>query len=121
MEDGTSAYDLEERTYQFALRVRRCISGTKWSREQWTDIDQELRSSGSVAANYVEANNAISKPDFLLRLKISKKEASECRLWLRLLGETSNEETLKQTLRALYKEADELARILAAILKKSRG
>lgn len=121
MEDGTPTYDLEERTYQFALHARRCISGTKWTREQWTDVDQVLRSSGSVAANYVEANNAISKPDFLFRLRISKKEASECRLWLRLLGETSNEETLKQTLRALYKESDEPARILATILRKSHS
>ncbi|MES2438903.1 MAG: four helix bundle protein [Verrucomicrobiota bacterium] len=112
---------MEERTFQFALCIRRCIAGTKWTREQWTDIDQVLRSSGSVAANYIEANNAVSKPDFLFRVRVSKKEASECRLWLRLLGETSQEETLKQTLRTLYKESDELARILATILRKSQG
>jgi four helix bundle protein len=119
MEDGATTYDLEERTFQFALHVRRCIAGTKWLREQWTDVDQVLRSSGSIAANYIEANNAISRPDFLFRIRISKKEASECRLWLRLLGETSQDETLKQTLRTLYKESDELARILATILRKS--
>lgn len=94
MEEPRHTYDLEKRTYQFALRVRRCISGVKWSREQWTDVDQVLRASGSVAANYVEANNAISKPDFLLPIRISKKEASECRLWLRLLAETSTGESL---------------------------
>ncbi|MEO7100392.1 MAG: four helix bundle protein [Luteolibacter sp.] len=119
MEDGRTEYDLEERTFQFALDIRRCVAGTKWTREQRTDIDQVLRSSGSVAANYIEANNAISKPDFLLRIRISKKEASECRLWLRLLGETSSEESLKQSLRILYKESDELAKILATILRNS--
>lgn len=113
------AYDLEERTYQFALNIRRCIAGTKWTRAQWTDVDQVLRSSGSVAANYIEANNAVSKPDSLFRIRISKKEASESRLWLRLLGETSNDEPFKQTLRSLFKESDELAKILATILRKS--
>lgn len=113
-------YDLEERTFQFALQIRRCIAGRKWNREQWTDVDQLLRSSGSIAANYIEANNALSKPDFLLRIRISKKEASESRLWLRLLGETSTDPELTQTLRILYKESDELARILASILRNSQ-
>ncbi|MBX3742791.1 MAG: four helix bundle protein [Akkermansiaceae bacterium] len=119
MADGAE-YDLEERTFQFALSIRRCIAGRKWNREQWTDVDQLLRSSGSVAANYIEANNAVSKPDFLLRIRISKKEASETRLWLRLLGETSSDDTLKQTLRQLYRESDELSRILATILRNSQ-
>jgi four helix bundle protein len=119
MEDGKPVYDLEERSYQFALNIRQCIAGAKWTREQWTDVDQVLRSSGSVAANYIEANNAVSKRDFLLRIRISKKEASECRLWLRLLGETSNDDPLKQTFHELHKEADELARILATIPRKS--
>ncbi|MEO8613928.1 MAG: four helix bundle protein [Luteolibacter sp.] len=119
MEDANPEYDLEERTFQFALGIRRCIGERKWTREQSTDVDQVLRSSGSVAANYIEANNAVSKPDFLFRIRISKKEASECKLWFRLLGETSQDHTLKQSLRALYKEADELARILATILRNS--
>lgn len=88
METKKQAYDLEERTYQFALGIRRCIGGIKWTREQWTDVDQVLRSSGSVAANYIEANNAVSKPDFLFRIQLCRKEASESRLWLRLLAET---------------------------------
>ena len=121
MSEETPAYDLEERTFQFALSIRRCISNTRWQKEQWTDVDQLLRASGSVAANYIEANNAISKPDFLHRLRISKKEASESKLWLRLLGETSTEESLKSILRTLYKESDELARILATILRNSQS
>jgi four helix bundle protein len=119
MGDKALTYDLEERTYQFALRVRVCISGSKWTRGQWTDVDQVLRSSGSVAANHIEANNAVSKPDFMFRIRLAKKEASECRLWLRLLGETTTGETLKQNLGNLHKEADELARILATILRNS--
>ena len=119
MDGNEPGYDLEERTFQFALAGRTCISGSKWTRVQWSDVDQVLRSSGSVAANYTEANNAVSKPDFLLRIRISKKEASETKLWLRLLGATSPDETTKTTLRALFKEADELTRILATILRNS--
>lgn len=120
MDGHEPGYDLEERTFQFALAVRSCVAGSKWSRVQWTDVDQLLRSSGSVAANYTEANNAISKPDFLLRIRISKKEASETKLWLRLLGTTSQNESTKTTMRALFKEADELTRILATILRNSQ-
>jgi len=51
----------------------------------------------------------------------SKKEASECRLWLRLLAATSQDEQLAQVLHTLHKEADELARILATILRNSQS
>ena len=110
---------MEERTFQYALAIRNCISGGKWTRAQWTDGIQLLRSSGSVAANYLEANNAVSKPDFLLRIRIAKKESGESKLWLRLLGETCEDETVKSTLRSLFREADELTRILATILRNS--
>ena len=120
MDDARPEYDLEERTFQFALLVRECISNTKWSRVQWSDVDQLLRSSGSVAANYIEANNAVSKPDFLFRIRIAKKEASESKLWLRLLGATSKDEQAKVDLRGLFKESDELTRILATILRNSQ-
>lgn len=76
-----------------------------------------LRSSGSVAANYAEANNPLSSADFSHRLKISRKEACESRMWLRLLGETSPEDR-KQALRDLYRESDELVRIFTSILRK---
>lgn len=119
MDGNTPEYDLEERTFQFALAVRNCISCNRWGRAQWTDIDQVLRSSGSVGSNYTEANNSVSKADFIFRIKLSKKESRETMFWLRLLGESTQNETTKNTLRSLYKEADELTRILATILRNS--
>jgi len=116
----SSDYDLEERTYQFALKVRQLISEHKWQRQHWTDIDQLLRSSGSVGANYIEANNSLSSKDFSYRIKISKKEAKESRYWTRLLGATADEQT-KAELREIYQEADELMRILATILKNRQS
>jgi len=119
MEEEESKFDLEERTFQFALSTRQCIASRTWSRAQWRDIDQILRSSGSVAANYVEADNAVSKPDFFYRIRVAKKECVETRLWLRLLGATTDDESIKETLRILYRESDELIRIFAAILRKA--
>lgn len=112
-------FDLDERTFRLALSVRSCVSAHNWSRVQWRDVDQLLRSSGSVAANYVEADNAVSKTDFFYRIRVSKKECVETRLWLRLLGATSTEDAPRESLRALYREADELIKIFGAILRKA--
>ncbi|MFC7337160.1 four helix bundle protein [Haloferula chungangensis] len=108
-------YDLEERTFQFALQIRLCIARHKWTPDQWTDIKQVLRSSGSVAAIYTEANNAFSKADFFHRIGICKKESGESKLWLRLLGSTSTTTEAKSDLRIHFKEADELVRIFSKI------
>ena len=71
-----------------------------------------------VGANYIEANEALSKKDFRVRIKISRKEAKESRYWLRLLdtGETSSVESERGH---LVQEATELMCIFAAILRKT--
>lgn len=119
-EESEGKFDLEERTFRFALDFRECVSAHRWTRAQWTDLKQLLRSSGSVAANYVEANNAASRADFIYRIGVAKKEAVESRLWLRLLGATTPNDSAKHALRSLYREADEVVRIFAAILKSSK-
>ncbi len=119
-EDGEPKYDLDERTFQYALEVRLCIARFRWSDAQWIDIKQLLRSSGSVAANYSEANNAFSKADFRHRIGICRKESGESRLWSRLLGSTTPDSEPKSQLRKLFKEADELTRIFATIHRGSQ-
>lgn len=119
MSESPAEYDLEERTFKFALAVRNCISSENWSRAQWPDVDQLLRSSGSVASNYYEANNAATKPEFRHRISICKRESAESQLWLRLLGTTSTNEPAKKVLRTLFMEADELTKIFGAIYRKS--
>jgi four helix bundle protein len=111
---------LEERTFQFALAVRHCISGNRWKRAQWPDINQLLRASGAVAAHYGEAHNAAADPDFLHRIRTARKESNESKIWLRLLGATTPGDDPKTTLRTLYREADELTRILATIERNSQ-
>jgi four helix bundle protein len=70
-------YDLEERTFQFAKSVRLFIKTLPRSIANVEDARQLLKASGSVGANYIEANEALSKKDFLVRIKISRKEAKE--------------------------------------------
>lgn len=84
------------------------------------DIRQLLRSSGSVASNYIEANEALSKKDFTMRMKICRKEAKESRLWLRLLDCGGNAD-LEKKRNLLIQEASELLLIFNAIITKSNS
>ena len=110
-------YDLEERTFEFASKVRTFIKQLPKSIANIEDSKQLVKSSGSVGANYIEANEALSKKDFLMRLKISRKEAKESRYWLRLLDV---QEELLETRNSLLQEATELMNIFAAIINKSK-
>ncbi len=78
-------YDLEERTYLFAKNCRFLIVSLSKTISHIEDGRQLIRSSGSIAANYIEANEKLGVKDFLFRLKISKKEAKESVLLLKLL------------------------------------
>ena len=111
-------YDLEERTFQFALSVRLFFKHQKWDPVSWSDVTQVLRSSGSVAANFVEANESISLDDNLYRLRLCRKEAKESSLWFRLIAETNptnSEQT--ETFRQLTQESSELVKILHTIIR----
>ena len=112
-------YDLEERTYAFALEVRHFLRNTKWDPVSWSDIKQLLRSSGSVAANYIEAVESISDADSLYRLRVTKKEARESGLWLRLLNDCNPiDDNTHQALHVLISETEELVKIFASIIRK---
>ena len=70
-------YDLEERTLVFAKLVRQFVKQINKNLSNLEDGKQLIRSSGSIGANYIEANEALSKKDFLMRIKICRKEAKE--------------------------------------------
>jgi len=114
---NSKLYDLEETTYKFAQAV---IMLTKELPRTTANIEiskQLIRASGSVGANYIEANEALGKKDFLLHIKISRKEAKESRYWLRLLD--IEDEALDKERQTLTGEAQELMNIFGAILRKS--
>jgi four helix bundle protein len=112
-------YDLEERTFQFAKNVRAFVSKLPKSIANIEDGKQLIRSSGSVGANYIEANESLSKKDFLMRIKISRKEAKESGYWLKLV-ETGNKLELDKKRSDLIQEATELMKIFGSILEKSK-
>lgn len=77
-----------------------------------------IRASGSVGANYIEANEALSKKDFVHRLRIARKEAKESQYWLRLV-DTQNDESLSKDRDGLVREGRELLLIFSAIIRSA--
>lgn len=110
-------YDLEERCLSFAWRVNTYVNKLPKTITNVENGKQLVRSAGSVGANYIEANEALGKQDFKMRVKISKKEAKESIYWLKLTIPIAEQGQEKES---LIKEATELMRIFGAILEKSR-
>ncbi|MDI6882913.1 MAG: four helix bundle protein [Patescibacteria group bacterium] len=119
---NSKQYDLEERTLEFAKRVRDFVKKLPKTIDNIEDSKQVIRASGSVGANYIEANEALSKKDFVMRIKICRKEAKETRYWLLLLLllSISNNQELEKERENLVREATELMNIFGSIIHKSK-
>jgi four helix bundle protein len=116
-EEGRGYQDLEERGFQNAKRVRdfvKKIDQSIWNKEY---IKQVIRSSGSVGANYIEANEFLGDKDFLMKVRISRREAKETIYWIRLLDIETKKE-LESERQSIVQESDELKRIFSAIIIK---
>ncbi|MGR3219326.1 MAG: four helix bundle protein [Candidatus Anammoxibacter sp.] len=115
---NSKQYDLEERTFTFAKNVRSFVKKLHKTPGNIEDGKQLVRSSGSVGANYIEGNEALSKKDFIMRIKICRKEAKESRYWLKLI-DTEDNQLLEKERNSLVKESTELMNIFGSILRKS--
>ena len=115
---NSKQYDLEERTFKFAKEVRAFVKKLKRTIANIEDGRQLINASGSVGANYIEANEALSKKDFVMRIKICRKEAKESAYWLKLV-DTEDDPKLERERLKLSQEAIELTSIFGAILRKS--
>jgi four helix bundle protein len=113
-ETNTKQYDLEIRTFEFAKNVRLFVKSLIKNISNIEDGKQLIRSSGSVGANYIEANESFSKKDFFMRIKICRKEAKESRYWLQLIDFESSEKD------NLLQEANELTNIFGAIIRNAK-
>lgn len=111
-------YDLAVRTFRFAQRTRAFVRALPRTVSNAEDVKQLVRSSGSVGANYVEADEALSKKDFVMRIRIARKESKESGYWLRLL-DTGEEEALESERQWLINESRELVLIFSAIVAKT--
>jgi|SRR3990167_4447127 len=110
-------YDLEDRSRTFAMKVRDYVNKLPRNISNIEYGKQLIRSSGSVGANYIEANESLSKKDFVMRIKISRKEAKESEYWLSL---AEPKESYILDRQSLIQEAIELRKIFGAIVEKCK-
>jgi len=109
-------YDLEDRTLLFAKDVIEFVGKVPRNLANNEIAKQLIRSAGSVGANYIEANEALGRKDFLMRVKISRKEAKESCYWIKLLTVPAS---LVSNQEAMLQEGVELVKILSSIIEKS--
>jgi len=112
-------FDLEERTLKFAKAVRDFVKKLPKTIANLEDTKQVIRSSGSIGANYIEANESLSKKDFIMRIKICRKEAKETCYWLRLVDMNNDKEIMNEN-KNLLSESTQLMKIFGSILEKTK-
>lgn len=109
--------DLEERCFKYALEVDRYIRKLPKDIPNIEHAKQLARSAGSVGANYIEANESLSKKDCVMRMKISKKETKESRFWLRLTLPLDPQLPDRDK---FIQESNELMRIFGSMVEKMK-
>jgi four helix bundle protein len=110
-------YDLEERTFKFAKRVIFYFKALPKTIANLEIAKQGIKAGGSVGANFIEANEALSRKDFLMRVKICRKEVKETIYWLRLSEPNQSREKEREE---LIGEATELMKIFGSIIEKAK-
>ncbi|MDI9397585.1 MAG: four helix bundle protein [Candidatus Pacebacteria bacterium] len=111
--------ELKQRTKGFSLNLIRFLQSLPKNYLGEALGRQLLKSGTSIGANYREANRAESKADFIHKLAIAEKEASETVYWLELMLEAgigANQEAIR-----LMQEAKELLAIFSAAGRTSKG
>ena len=109
-------YDLENRTFEFAKASRAFVKRLPRTITNIEDAKQFIRASGSIGANYIEANESIGKKDFVMKIKTCRREAKESGYWLRLLDCNGELDSVRAK---LLIEARELTNIFGAIVRKT--
>ena len=117
IKDQNRKFDLEQRTTDFAKTVIDLCRQLPKNEINVVFVRQVIRSSGSMGANYREANDALGKKDFILRMRIARKETKESIHWLELIGHANP--TLIERVQVVQREAIELRNIFSAIITKS--
>jgi four helix bundle protein len=111
-------YDLEKRTASFGLAIISICKKIQKDPVSLPLISQLVRSATSVGANYMEANGANSKKDFVYKISLCKKEANESKYWLAMFESCILDEVAE--IRRLKKEAHELTLIFQKIAYSSK-
>ncbi len=111
--------ELELRTKQFAIRIIRFVSALPKNKVSDIIGYQLLKAGTSIGANYREANRAESRKDFIHKISIVEKEASETKYWLELCQETNIGDTNDR--QWLYEESIQLLSIFTSIGKTTKA
>ena len=111
-------YGIKHRSFYFSREVVRFVGAAKYERIYHSMFDQLLRSATSIAANLVEGSAGSSKKDWRNYYAIALKSANETKYWLCLIRDTL--EVSKEKVNELIVEANELSKIIASIIVKSR-
>ena len=110
---------MEERTAKFAEQIVDFCKKVPQDTITRPIINQLIRAGTSIGANYCEADEASSKKDFLNKVFIAKKETKETKYWLRIIAHTVAD--TKPAATELWKEANELNLIFAAIIRNTKA
>ncbi|QCT71828.1 four helix bundle protein [Eubacterium maltosivorans] len=113
-----SEITIKDKSYTFAVRVIRCYQHLQDNKREFVLSKQLLRSGTSIGANVREAQQAQSRKDFLSKMSIALKEASETQYWLDLLMDTGYLE--REKCQELYNTCDEICKMLTSIIKTTR-
>jgi four helix bundle protein len=119
MTNKNKKYDLLERTASFGENVIDFLKTIQRNELTRPLINQIVRSATSVGANYMEADVAESKKDFIHKLGICRKEAKETMHWLRMIARVGINE--QDECRKLWKESQEFVFIFSSIITKSKS
>jgi four helix bundle protein len=117
-DQNAKQYDLEERTLKFAKEVIEFVKTLPKTPANVEITKQVIKSSGSIGANYIEANESLSKKDFVMRIKICRKESKESSYWLKL-DEVKNSGSENHR-EMLIEESMQLTKIFSSIIEKSK-
>jgi len=112
-------FDLEERTAKFGENILRFVRKIQKNEIDLILAKQLIRAATSVGANYCEADDAESKKDFIHKIGLCKKESRETKHWLRMLATSAPD--LKEEIKGLWREAQELNLIFAAIRRNKKN
>ena len=109
---------IEDKSFAFAIRIVNLYKHLRDTKKELVLSKQLLRSGTSIGANVAEAQQAQSTPDFVSKMGIALKEASETKYWIRLLHST--EYLTKAETDSILNDCVELEKILVSIIKATK-
>ena len=119
IEEQYKPFNIKHRSYYFSRDVINFVSSSKYEKVFYSLYDQLIRSATSIGANLVEGASGSSRKDWIKFLIISLKSANETKYWLCLVRDTMN--VSKEEINKLIKEAEEISKIIASIVMKSKN